>query len=38
MRMNYVRMYAGIVVLSLAGFVLFVVVDIAEGVCMRWKK
>ena len=38
MRLNYVRMYAGIVVLSLAGFVLFILIDIAENTILKWKK
>ncbi|MCL2580680.1 MAG: ABC transporter permease subunit [Oscillospiraceae bacterium] len=37
MRLNYVQMYAGIVVLSMAGFALFVLIDIIEGVFMKWK-
>jgi len=38
MRLNYVQMYAGIVVLSLAGFILFVAIDLIESVVMKWKK
>ena len=38
MRLNYVQMYAGIVVLSLSGFVLFVIIDVIEHFALRWKK
>jgi len=38
MRLNYVQMYAGIVVLSMAGFALFVVIDVVESIALRWKK
>ena len=38
MRLNYVQMYAGIVVLSISGFILFIIIDIAESSVMRWKK
>ena len=37
MRLNYVQMYAGIVVLSLAGFALFVIIDIIDSIALRWK-
>jgi len=37
-RINYVRMFAGIVVLSFAGFILFMVVDVLEEVFLRWKR
>jgi len=37
MRLNYVQMYAGIVVLSVAGFALFVVIDILDRVFLRWQ-
>jgi len=36
-RLNYVQMYAGIVILSILGFVLFVIVDIIESVALKWK-
>lgn len=35
MRFNYIDMYGGIVVLSISGFILFVVTDVLE---MRWCK
>ena len=38
MRLNYVMMFAGIVALSLFGFILFGIVDILEDVFLRWKK
>ena len=38
MRLNYVQMYAGIVVLGMAGFALFVVIDVVESFALRWKK
>ena len=38
MRLNYVQMYAGIVILSLAGFFLFVLIDLVERVALKWKK
>lgn len=38
MRLNYIQMYAGIVVLSIFGFVLFVAIDLVESTAMRWKK
>lgn len=37
MRLNYVEMYAGIVVLSMAGFVLFLVTDFVESYFCRWR-
>jgi len=37
-RLNYVQMYAAIVVLSISGFVLFVVIDIIESITLKWKK
>lgn len=38
MRFNYTDMYAGIVILSLIGFVLFLVIDLADAILCRWKK
>ena len=38
MRLNYVQMYAGIVVMSMAGFVLFVLIDIVENTALKWKR
>ena len=37
MRLSYIQMYAGIVVLSFAGFVLFILVDLCESLFLRWK-
>ena len=38
MRLNYIQMYAGIVVLSIFGFILFIAIDLAESIAMKWKK
>lgn len=38
MRINYLEMYAGIVVLSLTGFLLFMCIDILEDTLLKWKK
>lgn len=37
MRVNYLEMYSGIVVLSLIGFLLFMVVDRLEAAVCRWR-
>lgn len=37
MRLNYVEMYAGIVVLSMAGFLLFLLTDMVEAYFCRWR-
>ncbi len=37
MRVNYLEMYAGIVVLSLLGFILFMAIDLAERVVSRGR-
>jgi len=37
MRVNYLDMYGGIVVLSLMGFILFTIVDIAEKRVSAWR-
>lgn len=37
MRVNYLEMYSGIVVLSIIGFLLFMVVDKLEDVIFRWR-
>ena len=37
MSLRYVQMYAGIVVLSLVGFVLFSIVDIIEKIFLHWR-
>lgn len=38
MRVDYVQMYFGIIVLSLIGFVLFLIVDLLDNIFCRWKK
>lgn len=38
MRINYVEMYAGIVMLSMTGFLLFLLIDLTETTLCRWKK
>ena len=35
---NYPQMYAGIIALALLGLGMYVLVDIAEKYCCRWKK
>ncbi|MDR1369430.1 MAG: ABC transporter permease subunit [Dysgonamonadaceae bacterium] len=37
MRISYVEMYAGILVLSFLGFLLFFLIDILEEQCCKWK-
>lgn len=37
LRVNYLEMYSGIVVLSIIGFVLFAVIDLAEKKLCHWK-
>jgi len=37
MRVNYLDMYAGIVVLSLMGFIIFVAIDITENLLCSWR-
>ncbi|MCL1997783.1 MAG: ABC transporter permease subunit [Turicibacter sp.] len=37
-RINYVLMFAGIVVLSFTGFIIFVFIDVLEDVLLRWRK
>lgn len=38
MRVNYLDMYAGIVLLGTVGFVLFVLLDVLEYVCCPWRR
>ncbi|MDN4753112.1 ABC transporter permease [Porphyromonadaceae bacterium W3.11] len=38
MRFNYIDMYSGIIVLSMAGFFLFILIDILEHVLCGWKE
>jgi NitT/TauT family transport system permease protein len=37
-RIDYIGMYAGIVVLSLLGFTMFILIDILEETVCRWKS
>ena len=37
MRMNYIEMYSGIVILSFVGFLLFMLIDILEDFFSKWK-
>ncbi len=38
MRLDYLTMYAGIVSISIIGFLLFVVIDVADAVFCKWNK
>ena len=38
MRLDYIKMYAGIVSISVIGFLLFVAIDIADAVFCRWNR
>ncbi len=38
MRVNYLDMYGGIVVLSLVGFFLFIAIDMVEYILCRWRR
>lgn len=38
MRFNYTDMYAGIVILSLIGFMLFLIIDLSDLLLCRWKN
>lgn len=38
MRINYMHMYAGIVILSLLGFLLFIIIDLLEISTCKWLK
>lgn len=38
MRINYTDMYAGIVILSMMGFSLFLLIDILDAIFCKWKK
>ncbi len=38
MRLDYITMYAGIVALSVIGFLLFLIIDIADAIFCRWDK
>ncbi|MDR3237080.1 MAG: ABC transporter permease [Spirochaetia bacterium] len=38
MRVNYLEMYAGIVTLSLMGFIIFAVIDFLESIICSWRS
>lgn len=38
LRVNYLEMYAGIVVLSILGLLLFGLLDLVEHLCCRWQR
>lgn len=38
MRVDYIQMYFGIIVLSLIGFVLFLIVDLLDSIFCKWKN
>ncbi|MDR2233439.1 MAG: ABC transporter permease [Tannerella sp.] len=38
MRLSYTEMYAGILILSLIGFFLFIAIDLIEEIACKWKK
>jgi hypothetical protein len=38
MRVDYIQMYFGIIVLSLIGFILFLIVDLLDSVLCKWKN
>lgn len=38
MRVDYVQMYFGIIVLSLIGFLLFLIVDLFDNILCKWKN
>ncbi|MGF7058208.1 ABC transporter permease [Brassicibacter mesophilus] len=37
MRVNYIQMYSGIIVLSLIGLSFFIIIDIVENLICKWK-
>ncbi len=38
MRIDYIQMYFGIILLSLAGFILFIIFDLIEKYACKWKN
>lgn len=36
-RINYVEMYSGILILSILGLILFILIDVIEGIVCKWK-
>jgi NitT/TauT family transport system permease protein len=37
MRVNYIQMYSGILILSIIGLVLFIIIDVLEGILCPWR-
>lgn len=37
MRVNYIQMYSGILILSVIGLVLFIIIDVLEGIFCPWR-
>lgn len=38
MRLEYLTMYAGLVAISIIGFILFLIIDVADSVFCKWNK
>ena len=38
MRIDYISMYAGIVMISVIGFILFLIIDIVDAIFCKWNK
>jgi NitT/TauT family transport system permease protein len=38
MRVDYTDMFSGIFVLSIMGLTLFIMLDVIEHICCRWKR
>lgn len=38
MRIDYLTMYAGIVMISIIGFLLFLIIDVADSIFCKWNK
>ncbi len=38
MRLDYLTMYAGIVAISIIGFILFLIIDVADAVFCKWNR
>jgi len=38
MRLDYIQMYLGIFLLSLSGFILFLLLDVIENIACKWKN
>ena len=37
MRVNYIQMYSGILILSFIGLVIFITIDVIENICCPWR-